>query len=140
MFGGLFVFLPIVQGFTIAFQDYVPGVRAEWIGFDNFVGVFKNEYFWGSMKNMVILLITDLLKALIPPFIIAECIIALTSKRSQYAARVLMYIPGILPGLAGTLIWTSGILGSEGVLSQLLSGMGFEQFTNFNWLGNSETA
>ena len=139
-FLAVFVFFPILQGFTIAFQDYVPGVRAEWVGFDNFVGVFQNEYFWGSMKNMIILLITDLLKALIPPFIIAECIIALTSKRSQYAARVLMYIPGILPGLAGTLIWTSGILGSEGVLSQLLSGMGFEQFTNFNWLGNSSTA
>ena len=139
-FLAVFVFYPITQGFTIAFQDYVPGVRAEWVGFDNFVGVFRNEYFWGSMKNMVILLVTDLLKALIPPFIIAECIIALTSKRSQYGARVLMYIPGILPGLAGTLIWTSGILGSEGVLSQVLSGMGFEQFTNFNWLGNDSTA
>lgn len=139
-FLALFVFWPILQGFIIAFQDYVPGVRAEWIGLENFAGVFKNEYFWGSMKNMVILLVTDLLKALIPPFIIAECIIALMSKRSQYAARVLMYIPGILPGLAGTLIWTSGILGSEGVLSQVLSGIGLEKFTNFNWLGDSSTA
>lgn len=139
-FLAVFVFWPILQGFIIAFQDYVPGVRAEWVGFENFAEVFQNTYFWGSMKNMVILLITDLLKALIPPLIIAECIIALTSWRSQYAARVLMYIPGILPGLAGTLIWTSGILGSEGILSQVLGGLGFEQFANFNWLGHSSTA
>lgn len=140
VFMAVFVFYPILQGFLIAFQDYVPGVRAEWVGLDNFASVFQNDYFWGSMKNMLWLLVTDLLKALIPPFILAECIIAMTSKRSQYAARVLMYIPGILPGLAGTLIWTSGILGAEGVLSQLLNAMGFHQFEGFNWLGNNSTA
>lgn len=136
----IFVFWPIIQGFLIAFLDYVPGVKAEWVGFKNFAEVFQNTYFWGSMKNMLVFLFTDLLKALIPPFIIAECIIALLSKRSQYVARVLMYIPGILPGLAGVLIWTNGILGAEGVLSQLLGAIGFKQYQNFNWLGNSSTA
>ena len=140
VFLGVFVFYPIIQGFLIAFQNYVPGVKAEWVGFDNFTSVFNNQYFMTSIKNMVLFLITDLLKALIPPMIIAELILAIKNKKAQYASRLLMYIPGILPGLAGLLIWKTGILGAEGVISQLFSGLGFNSLSQINWLGNDKTA
>ena len=64
---------------------------------------------------MLILLLTDLLKALIPPFIFAECILAVNSKRFSFWTKVLLLIPGILPGVAGTIVWAEGVF-SAGAL------------------------
>ncbi len=72
------------------------------------ISVIRNTQFWSSASNMLILLLTDLLKALIPPFIFAECILAVNSKRFSFWTKVLLLIPGILPGVAGTIVWVEG--------------------------------
>ncbi len=72
------------------------------------ISVIRNTQFWSSASNMLILLLTDLLKALIPPFIFAECILAVNSKRFSFWTKVLLFIPGILPGVAGTIVWVEG--------------------------------
>ena len=89
------------------------------------ISVIRNTQFWSSASNMLILLLTDLLKALIPPFIFAECILAVNSKRFSFWTRVLLFIPGILPGVAGTIVWARGIFGSgsSGLLNGLLSAL-----------------
>ena len=90
---------------------------------------------------MFILLITDLLKALIPPFIFAECILAVNSKKFSFWARVLLFIPGILPGVAGTLVWAEGIFGSgsSGLLNGFLTAVD-GNFVAKAWLMNERTA
>lgn len=136
----LFSFYPIVRGISLVFYDYLPGIRSEFVGFDNFVSAFNNEAFWSGIKNMLLFLVTDLIKAFIPPFIIAQVILAVSNKQSQYWARVLMYIPGILPGVAGTLLWTTGILGPGGVLNQVLESFGLMSDSSWAWLANESTA
>ncbi len=73
------------------------------------ISVIRNTQFWSSASNMLIFLLTDLLKALIPPFIFAECILAVNSKRFSFWTKVLLFIPGILPGVAGTIVWAEGV-------------------------------
>jgi len=51
-----------------------------------------------------------------------------------------MFIPGILPGVAGTLLWTTGILGPGGVLNQILEGFGIMADSSWAWLANESTA
>lgn len=125
-----FSYYPLVWGFVIAFQHYVPGVEATFLEqpFGNFVEVFQNTAFWGGVKNMLIFLVTDILKALIPPLIMAEIIQSVMSKRSSYWAKLVMFIPGIVPGVASLLLWTDGILGAGGVLNQILGALGMEEF------------
>ncbi|GHU99124.1 hypothetical protein FACS1894211_03990 [Clostridia bacterium] len=139
-FLAVFVYYPVAWGFSIAFQRYENGVFAEWVGFANFAGIFKNTYFTGGIKNMLLFLVTDLLKATIMPVLIAELIISMRSKRSQYWSRILMYIPGILPGVASTLIWVTGIYGSGGLMNQIFGAFGSAEYASFNFLGSVKTA
>ena len=61
---------------------------------------------------MLIFLVADLLKAVIPPLIVAEAIFAVKFKRFSLVVRILLFLPGILPGVATTLVWSEGIFGA----------------------------
>lgn len=136
----LFSYYPIIWGFSLAFQDYMPGIRADFVGLANFVAVLKDEQFWSGTLNMLIFLATDLFKAILPPLLIAEVIHSVNSKRAQYVARLVMFLPGILPGVAATLLWQDGIFGTEGAVSQLFGVLGVEHLSQMDWLGNDATA
>lgn len=118
----VFYYWPIVQGFALSFFNY-NGVTKVFVGFQNFADVLHNTMFWGSMGNMFVFLVTDILKALIPPFFFAEFILAVRNKKFSFAVRVLLFIPGILPGVAGTLVWVNGIFGGDsyGLLNSICS-------------------
>ena len=137
----IFYYYPIVWGLGLSFFDYIPGEKSQFVGLTNIISVIRNTQFWSSASNMFILLLTDLLKALIPPFIFAECILAVNSKRFSFWTRVLLFIPGILPGVAGTLVWAEGIFGSgsSGLLNGLLSALN-DNFVAKSWLMNPKTA
>lgn len=137
----IFYYYPIIWGMCLSFFDYIPGEKSQFVGMANIVAVLKNTQFWSSTSNMFILLITDLLKALIPPFIFAECILAVNSKKFSFWARVLLFIPGILPGVAGTLVWAEGIFGSgsSGLLNGFLTAVD-GNFVAKAWLMNERTA
>ncbi|MDR1094188.1 MAG: sugar ABC transporter permease [Clostridiales bacterium] len=139
-FLAVFIYVPVVRGFAIAFQRFEGGMFVEWVGFANFVKVFGNAYFIRSLGNMGIFLATDLLKALIVPVFVAEVIVCLRSKRSQYAARVLMYIPGVLPGVAAMLLWRFGIYGQNGILNQLFGALGIKSLAAADFLGDPNYA
>ena len=134
---GLFMYVPAVWGLILSFFDYVPGVYTRPVGFANFVAVLKDPFFTGGIGNMLIFLVTDLIKALVPAVLIAELILALNSKKAQYWVRVLIYIPGILPGVAVLLIWTKGIYGDMGLLNSIVELFGGR---GTDWLGNYKTA
>ena len=134
---GLFMYVPAVWGLILSFFDYVPGVYTRPVGFANFVAVLKDPFFTGGIGNMLIFLVTDLIKALVPAVLIAELILALNSKKAQYWVRVLIYITGILPGVAVLLIWTKGIYGDMGLLNSIVELFGGR---GTDWLGNDKTA
>lgn len=115
----LFGYYPAIYAFVLAFCEYKPGAYMRFVGLDNFVSMVENSYFWTGIGNSLIFLVADLLRALIPPLLFAEIILAIKSKRMQYGIRVALYLPGILPGVATLLIWTDGILGTEGLISQV---------------------
>jgi ABC-type sugar transport system permease subunit/outer membrane protein assembly factor BamB len=135
----IFNYYPAISGLIIAFTDYKPGIHMRWVGLNNFVTMVANPYFWTGVGNMLIFLITDLLKALIPPILFAELIIAMRSKGAQYWTRVALYLPGILPGVAGMLVWKEGILGQNGLINSTLELIGLGHIAT-PWLGNEQTA
>jgi ABC-type sugar transport system permease subunit len=139
-FLGLFIYIPVVWGFMLAFQNYNGGIFVGWTGFSNFAKVFQDTYFVSSIKNMLIFLAVDLVKAITVPVILAEIMIYIRSRRAQYVSRVLMYLPGILPGVASMLLWGQGILGSGGALNQLFGALGIETLARQDFLGSESSA
>lgn len=135
----LFCYYPAISGLFLAFFDYKPDAYMRWVGLKNFFEVLGNSYFWTGFGNMLILLLTDIIKSLIPSIIFAEIILAMKSKGAQYWTRVALYLPGILPGIAGLLVWTNGILGQDGLINSILIKIGLPHFAQ-SWLGNEQTA
>lgn len=109
-----FYYIPIGLGFSVSFMDYLPGDHGWFVGFEHYKLILvQNPAFWRSALNMLIFLVADLLKALIPPIFFAECILAVKFKRFSLWARILLFLPGILPGVATTLLWQTGIFGGD---------------------------
>lgn len=108
----LFYYIPIGFGFGLSFFDYIPGTRSVFVGFRNFVAVLASAQFWKSAGMMLVFLLADILKALIPPVLLAEAIMAVRSKRFSLWVRILLFVPGIMPGVATTLVWSAGIFGA----------------------------
>lgn len=135
----VFNYFPVFWSFKLAFSDYQPGIYDRFVGFANFAAIAQNDYFLSSVNNMIYFLITDLIKALIPPILFAELILALRSERGKYVIRLLMFIQGILPGIAGVLIWQQGILGTDGLINVFLQSVGLGSLAR-DWLGNASTA
>ncbi len=130
---GIFCYYPALSGFFLSFMDYKPGVHSRFIGFENFVQVFGNVRYWTGYKNLLILAGTSILKALIPPILVALLLFAIRSSKVQYVSRALLYLPAILPGVAGLLLWKDGIYGTNGLLNSMFGTAGK------NWLANPET-
>ena len=134
----IFYYYPIVFGFSLSFRDYLPGDHSIWVGFENFARVFKDDIFVSSIGSMFIFLAADLLKALIPPIIFAECLIAIRRKGFSFWTRCLLFIPGILPGVATTLLWMNGIFGEYGLANQIAA-LFDPDWVSLNFLANSST-
>ena len=70
---------------------------------------------------MFIFLFSDLFTALLPPLIFAFFLTIMRNKSYSALTRTLLFIPGIIPGLATTLLWKEGIYGISGVVNEFLS-------------------
>lgn len=135
---GIFCYVPMVWSIILSFCDYLPGEHSYWIGFENFSKVIATQSFWQSCIPMLIFLLTDLAKALIPPIIFAECLIAIRRKGFSFWTRCLLFIPGILPGVATTLLWMNGIFGEYGLANQIAA-LFDPDWVSLNFLANSST-
>lgn len=135
----VFSYVPILQGLAIAFTDYQPGRVTNFVGLENFRSMVGNEYFWFGVRNMVVFLVTDILKAIIASLLFAELIFALRSRKAQYWTRVLLFLPGVVPGIATLLIWTNGLLNMDGLFNSILNAIGLGALAK-PWLGTETTA
>ncbi len=121
-----FCYYPSVSSLIMAFFDYRSGYPVIFNGLDNFRTLFANPTIWDAVRNMVIFLVTDLIFGVIPPVAFAWCLSVMKSKRYSSLSRTLLFIPGVIPGVAGVLIWTNGIYGSYGILNTIIKACGGE--------------
>ncbi len=116
----LFCYYPTISSLVMAFFDYRMGYPVIFTGLSNFSLIFSSPGFTESMKNMVIFLVFDLIFALGPPIVFAMCLCIMRNKKLSSLSRMLLFIPGILPGITGILIWKNGIYGEHGVINNLI--------------------
>lgn len=120
---GLFMFCyyPGIASLGLSFFDYTAEKQSmKWNSFANYISIFTNKYSLESFLNMLIFLVTDILTCLIPPLIFAFLLSFMRSKRFSNFTRTLLFIPGVIPGVATMLIWRTGIYGEYGVLNTLI--------------------
>ena len=121
----MFCYYEAIGAIAMAFFDYTED-RPTWLwnNFANFIKIFNSPQFWPSVGNMIFFLVADILISLIPPIIFAILLILIRSKVTSNWIRTLMFIPGIVPTMAGMMIWKKGIYSDTGILNQIIGAFG----------------
>lgn len=134
----VFYYIPIVLSLGLAFFDYVPGQTMVFSGMKNIIAVVSDTRFWNSAVTMLIFLVADLLKAIIPPILIAEAIFAVKFRRFSLWTRILLFLPAVLPGVATIMVWKDGVFGStSNSLVNAFIGLFVPGFVK-NWINSAQ--
>ena len=149
-----YVFLLPATGLIVVFSYYPAGlafyhsltnfsvrnVTPEFVGLANYHEVlFNDAYFRTGMINMVIIVVTSVVKTITVPLLVAQLIFWLRNSVHQYLFRTLFVLPAVVPDLVFTLMWRQVYDPNTGLLNQLLGAMGLSRFQRA-WLGNDDTA
>ncbi len=123
---GMFCYYPAIGSIQLSFFDYTLDTPAKlWNNFAHYKTIFTSVNAAEEFGNMFFFLICDLLTALAPPLVFAFFLTIMRNKSYSALTRTLLFIPGVIPGVATTLIWKTGIYGEFGVLNaviQMLNG------------------
>ncbi len=121
----MFCYYPAIASIGLSFFDYTKENPAfNWNNFENYKFVFTNPNMLAGFKNMFLFLIVDIVTSILPPLIFAFFLSTMKNKKLSKIMRTLLFIPGIIPGIAGNLIWKEAILGNFGVINECIKACG----------------
>lgn len=98
----------------------------QWCGFDNYVKLFKLPMFKDAVVNTLYFLLSVPIN-LVSQLFIANLLNKLQNKTFEKIARLILYIPTIIGGVAVALIWNWILEPNYGVFNSLLSALGLEK-------------
>lgn len=136
-----FVFYPMCQSIYFTFFEGTPHVKFEFVGLSNYKKLFTDTNFINSFKvTMQYLLVTGtgwIVLGYGTAFLLRY---GLKHKYSN-AARTIVYLPVVIPGVAAAALWAKifEISPQYGLLNSLLSAVGLESLVK-PWIGTSATA
>lgn len=114
----LFCYYPGISSMLMSFFDYTrDNPTMHFNNFENYIEIFTNSDNLLAFRNMLIFLVSDIVIALVPPVVFAFCLSLMRNKSYGTFARIVLFLPSVLPGIATLLIWTRGIYGVDGVLN-----------------------
>lgn len=133
----VFCYYPPISGMINSFYKPAIGLSERtFIGWQNYIDIFKDPVFVKSIGTMFILLIPKLIIGVFAPLIMAELIFNVKSKRAQTIYRVVVLLPMIAPGVVNTLLWKFIYEPNSGLLNTLLKALGMAG--KIDWLGDSK--
>ncbi len=141
----LFVFLltfsyyPAISGIYHSFFDWKDTGEAIFVGFKNYQSFLFGEeaqIFWQSCLTMLTLMLPKLLINIFVPFVVAELIFNLKSKKAKSVYRLWLLIPMVAPGVVTTLIWQYIYDPNYGIFTAIYQLFGGEPV---DWLNDQST-
>ena len=148
----VWAYYPLARGLVIAFQDYKIIGKANWVGLDNFIGVFTQPVFYQSLWNSFVYVGLSLLIGFFLPIFLALALNEIP--RGTVLFRTIFYLPAMTSSIVVALVWRQfyekseqGLLNSilkpalEGIVNPVLGFLGKGPVPLANdWLGNPQLA
>ena len=120
----LFQYYPAASGIFHSFFRWNGLDISEYVGWTNYLDLFKNTEFWNSFKLAFVLGAWNVVK-MIPALLVAVCIHRCRSEKLQFLYRTLFVVPMVIPGLVIVLIWRSFFFeATSGYLNRFLLSTG----------------
>ena len=121
----LFILFPLVMSFALGFTDWnlVSGLKGiKFVGLDNFVKLFQDEYFVASLKNNIIYTALYVPLSLLLGLLLALLLNAKLYGRSLL--RTMIFMPYISNIVAVSIVWMALFQPTKGPINQLLISLG----------------
>lgn len=144
----IFVIWPMLQATIYSFTDW-SGFSGSFgfIGFDNYVALFRDESFLIAIRNNLIILAALPVLSLAIGLMLAVMVTVAGSSRGGVRGvrgsafyRVVAFFPAVIPSIIIGIIFAQVYDPNNGILNGALTGIGLEQFRSFAWLGEASTA
>lgn len=134
----IFILMPLMYSLVVSFTDFnmFKGFsNSTFVGFENYVTMFTDANFIQALKNNILYAIVT-----IPVMMGLAVLIAPVLNKKTYcskALRAMFFLPYITSIVAVAAIWKIIFNPSQGILNQLLLGLGFQSvpgwFGDLNW-------
>ena len=138
----LWMYLPLIRGAVIAFQNYQIVGTTRWVGLDNFIAVLTDRRFWISLLRTVQYGTISLSLGFLAPIALAFFLSEVP--RGKILFRVLFYLPALTSGLVIMFLWKWMYDPSpRGLLNTLIAGLGGLfglEWGPFKWLDSERLA
>ncbi|HYP89894.1 MAG TPA: sugar ABC transporter permease [Polyangiaceae bacterium] len=121
---GLSVFIayPLLAAFYYSLCDYSVLLPPVFVGFDNYVELFRDKLFWKSLYNTAFFAFGSVGLSLVTALTLA---LLLNSKLKGIAFyRTAFFLPSLMPLVAGSMLWQSMYAGQSGIINTLLAKVG----------------
>ncbi|MGD8215334.1 carbohydrate ABC transporter permease [Aestuariimicrobium sp. Y1814] len=144
----IFVVSPFVQAVGYSFTNWSGfSPNMDFVGLDNYQRLLNDELFHKAFRNNVLL-------AIVLPLVIVVLSLALATMitvagrsvgevkglKGAGFYRVISFFPYAIPAIVVGIMWGQIFDPSGGLVNGILTGLGFEQFQSFPWLGDRDTA
>lgn len=144
----IFVISPFVQAFYYSMTDW-SGFSKEmnFVGLTNYFTLLQDPVFTKAVYNSIVLV------GVLPPLVIVLSLTLATlvtigggtrgqiqGLRHSSLYRIISFFPYTVPAIVIGILWAQMYDPSSGLLNGILTGMGFEFFKSFAWLGDERTA
>ncbi|WP_226037782.1 ABC transporter permease subunit [Aquibacillus saliphilus] len=136
---GVFLYYPAITGLVYSFYEWNPGSQSHFIGLENYKRMFQDQYVIEGLKNLLILMVTGIIKFMLPPLLVAELLFWLRNNAATYWFRTVFVSSMVLPAVANILIWQNIYSGESGLLNEFLAIIGLGNYAQA-WLANPDTA
>jgi raffinose/stachyose/melibiose transport system permease protein len=138
----LFLVVPLIMTIGYSFTRWQGIGDAEWIGFENYTELFRDDDFWASFQNIGLIIVGMAIVPTALGLLLAAVLFDYIGKRHSAAVvnglRSALYLPQVMPVAVTGLMW-GWILAPRGAVNDLLEGVGLDGLAN-NWLGDPDLA
>jgi multiple sugar transport system permease protein len=121
---GLSAFLvyPLLAAFYYSLCDYSVLLPPVFVGFDNYVELFRDELFWKSLWNTSFFAVGSVTLGIVVALTLAVLLNSKVQGLTFY--RTAFFLPSLMPLVAGSILWFTMYAGQGGVINTLLSHVG----------------
>ncbi|PTM59734.1 carbohydrate ABC transporter membrane protein 1 (CUT1 family) [Desmospora activa DSM 45169] len=110
--------IPFVQSFYFSFTEYDIFTDAKWVGFDNYIRIFQDENFYKALGNTFFMAFIAVPISLLVSLLIALLLNMKVKGIALY--RTVYYLPTVIPGVAGSILWLWIFNPEMGILNTVL--------------------
>lgn len=127
----IFTALPVVMGFYISLNDYSGFGKMNFVGFSNYVKMFKDSSFLIALQNNLVYTLTT-----VPLTLIFSLLLALMLNRKLYGGHIfqtLFFFPNLTSMVAIGCVWLQIFESKNGPVNQLLRNIGISDVPKWFW-------